>query len=456
MLKFNSLLLFLLSLMLFCWNPAFGTKRGIQKVEIKTKSGETVGLYEESHALVIGASNYTNGWPKLPGVIDDVYAVRDALEMHGFIVHIVEDPADYNALDDAFTSFISKYGRKPDNRLLFYFSGHGHTEKNYGEEMGYIVPTVSPNPNRDLDGFLDTAMDMQQIEVYAKRIRSKHALFLFDSCFSGSLFALSRAIPENISYKTAKPVRQFITSGSAEEEVPDRSIFRRQFVAALNGEGDTDGDRYITAIELGEFLQKSVVNYSRNAQHPQYGKIRNPNLDKGDFVFALSKSLQKKDSTIAKIAPATSAFLPDDEMWKEMKNSKNAEDFEDFLTAFPESKLAHAARLKLRKIKRLQKEDKLESSSEDSISPEQRTALKEYRIKILESFQTRDYVSGLEWAEKGLKVAVKRSDKIFILKMKGSLHFLLEEKDEALEMWEHVQRLDPEDEEVRQMLENLE
>lgn len=94
--------------------------------------------------------------------------------------------------------------------------------------------------------------------------------------------------------------------------------------------------------------------------------------------------------------------------------------------------------------------------SEDSISPEQRTALKDYRTKILEAFQTGDYVSGLEWAEKGLKVAIKRSDKIFILKMKGSLHFLLEEKDEALEMWEHVQRLDPKDEEVRQMLNNLE
>jgi len=40
--------------------------------------------------------------------------------------------------------------------------------------------------------------------------------------------------------------------------------------------------------------------------------------------------------------------------------------------------------------------------------------------------------------------------------MKGSLHFLLEEKDEALEMWQHVQRLDPKDEEVSQMLENLE
>ena len=92
----------------------------------------------------------------------------------------------------------------------------------------------------------------------------------------------------------------------------------------------------------------------------------------------------------------------------------------------------------------------------NSISPEQRGALKEYRAKILEAFQTGDYVVGLEWAAKGLKVAVKRSDKIFILKMKGSLHFLLEEKEEALEMWEHVQRLDPKDEEVRQMLDNLE
>jgi len=94
--------------------------------------------------------------------------------------------------------------------------------------------------------------------------------------------------------------------------------------------------------------------------------------------------------------------------------------------------------------------------SDSSLSPEQRGALKDYRAKILEAFQTGDYVAGLEWAAKGLKVAVKRSDKIFILKMKGSLHFLLEEKAEALEMWEHVQRLDPKDEEVRQMLDNLE
>ena len=292
-------LLFLLSLML-CWSTAFAAERGIKRVEIKTPSGETVGLYEESHALVIGVSNYTGGWPKLPGVRDDIVSVRKVLEEQGFGVEVVENPKNREELEQTFNQFIRKHGRNPENRLLFYFAGHGHTEKTaYGEEMGYIVPTSSPNPNRDRDGFLDTAMDMQQVEVFAKRIQSKHALFIFDSCFSGSIFALSRAIPKNISYKTARPVRQFITSGSADEEVPDESIFSRQLVSALKGEGDTDKDGYVTAIELGEFLQRQVVNYSKGAQHPQYGKIRNPNLDKGDFVFALPKKQKKGRQTVA-------------------------------------------------------------------------------------------------------------------------------------------------------------
>lgn len=151
--------------------------------------------------------------------------------------------------------------------------------------MGYIVPKDAPNPNIDKSGFLSKAIDMQMIEVYAKRIQSKHALFIFDSCFSGSIFALSRAVPKNISYKTSEPVRQFITSGGPNEEVPDKSIFSQQFISALKGEADIDKDGYITGTELGEFLQKNVVNYSKSSQHPQYGKIRNPRLDKGDFVF---------------------------------------------------------------------------------------------------------------------------------------------------------------------------
>jgi|GEM_PF-1384531 len=297
--------IWLLLVVISLWGQAADgaeSQRGV--VQVLDADQKSVLLYGHSHALLIGAGNYTAGWPKLANVATDIRQVRKALESIGFEVEIVEDP-DYQELRQAFTSFINRYGYEVDNRLLFYFAGHGHTVKQaYGEDMGYIVPVDAPNPSVDRSAFLSKALDMQQIEVYAKRIQSKHALFLFDSCFSGAIFSLSRAIPTSISDRTAKPVRQFITSGSAEETVPDKSIFREQLVAALTGEGDTNKDGYVTGTELGEFLYNTVTNYSHGAQHPQYGKIRNPKLDKGDFVFPLVATSGAAAATVPSATPS--------------------------------------------------------------------------------------------------------------------------------------------------------
>lgn len=265
-----------------------------KNVVLNMGDDKPVKLYKGSYALLIGVSNYTDGWPSLPGVRKDIDVVKKALEEHGFQCIVIADPR-HDQLDDAFRDFINRYCMDVENRVIFYFAGHGHTlRQSYGEEMGYIIPADAPNPNRNQQGFIAKAMAMQQLEVYAKQIQSKHALFLFDACFSGSIFSLSRAIPENISYKTAKPVRQFITSGGADETVPDKSVFREQLIGALNGEADVNKDGFVTGTELGEFLQDRVVNYSRNSQHPQYGKIRNPNLDKGDFVFSIRVTVGMK------------------------------------------------------------------------------------------------------------------------------------------------------------------
>ncbi|SVD50932.1 uncharacterized protein METZ01_LOCUS403786, partial [marine metagenome] len=181
-----------------------------------------------------------------------------------------------------------------DNRLLIYFAGHGYTiaPKYGGTEMGYIVPSNAPNPNLNEQDFLRVGLSMQNIEVYARNIQSKHALFVFDSCFSGSIFSLSRAIPQIIQEKTNRPVRQFITAGRANQTVPDVSIFRRQFIKALKGDGDYNKDLYVTASELGQYLEDTVTNYSKGSQTPQYGKLRDPALDQGDFVFPISASAQ--------------------------------------------------------------------------------------------------------------------------------------------------------------------
>jgi hypothetical protein len=330
--------------------------RGVGVVQIRAEDGREVQLYEKSYALVIGVSDYTYGWPKLPGVKKDIEEVARALERHGFLVTKVENP-DSVQLEKSFKEFIDAYGRGVETRLVFYFAGHGHTVKqSYNEEMGYIVPSDAPLPTRDPAGFMSKAMDMQQMELYARRIQSKHALFLFDSCFSGALFALSRAVPDAVTYKTARPVRQFITSGSADEQVPDQSVFRRQFVEALDGEADSNRDGYVTGTELGEFLQDKVINYSRNAQHPQYGKIRNPNLDKGDFVFALSKTAGPKPGVAAVPAPASQPALSRTEQaavelafWDTIKNSTDPDDYDAYLKKFPNGEFVDIARRRVQK-----------------------------------------------------------------------------------------------------------
>lgn len=261
------------------------TTNEFKTVDIMVEPGKTIPLYQKSFALLIGVSEYEQHWPILPGVNRDIESVKQLLVDQGFDVTVVKNP-DHIELRTAYINFINAHGMEPDNRLLFYFAGHGHTMKlAYGQELGYIIPANAPAPDEDKSKFLQTALDINQIEVFAKQIQSKHALFMFDSCFSGTVFSKSREVPQAISYKTALPVRQFITSGSADETVPDESIFSKQFIIALKGDGDLNHDGYITGTELGIFLETKIINYSKNSQHPQYGKIRNPFLDKGDFVF---------------------------------------------------------------------------------------------------------------------------------------------------------------------------
>jgi formylglycine-generating enzyme required for sulfatase activity len=308
--KFSFIPFFLVFLCLGLEQYTHAQERGMKPVQIPV-DGETRTLYDQSYALLIGVSDYGSGWSSLPGVRDEVNMVKRALEHNGFQVEVVMNPTS-DKLYKAFTGFIGRYGQGLDNRLLFFFAGHGYTyTTTYGETLGYIVPVDAPNPNYDPSGFQNKAMEMAQVEIYARRLQSKHALFVFDACFSGTLFTNTRAIPEIITYKTTLPVRQFITSGSAEETVPDKSIFAEQFVRALNGEADYDKNDFITGSELGEYLQSTVVNYTHNLQHPQYGKIRSPHLDKGDFVFPVTGSYtMASTSTLPETSTPPPATIP--------------------------------------------------------------------------------------------------------------------------------------------------
>jgi TonB family protein len=263
-------------------------------VKVKDRNGNEreFKLYKASYALVIGNSNYKY-WDVLNGVKSDVTAVEKALKINGFTVETAMD-LDSRNLSQRIEKFIQDYGYEENNRLLIYYAGHGSTQKSISSgddrEIGYIVPVDAPLPNKDNIGFLRASVNLEKIRTFAKEIQAKHALFLFDSCFSGRLVSRGEiSVPPIIEESVSFPVRQFITAGAANQTVPDESIFRRSFIRGLEGEADLNKDGYVLASELANYLRDRVTNYSDRRQTPLYAKIDDVNLDRGDFVFTVSK-----------------------------------------------------------------------------------------------------------------------------------------------------------------------
>jgi hypothetical protein len=234
--------------------------------------------------LVVGISDYER-WPKLPNAVNDAKEVEAKLREMGFEVKLVLDPTS-REMKTVLSEMVYDLGGQENRALLFYYAGHGETETMADKtKLGYIIPRDCPLLKEDPMGFGTHAISMKDLESVSLRIRSKHVLMVFDSCFSGSLFALVRAVPEDITEKSNLPVRQYITAGREDEQVPDKSMFKRCFLLGLGGDADLTGDGYITGSELGMYLSDKVVNYTHRQQHPLYGKINNPDLDRGDFIF---------------------------------------------------------------------------------------------------------------------------------------------------------------------------
>jgi len=294
---------FLLFSLLFLALPLSSFSTTMRGISVTAGNAQNLYLYKDYYALVVGVSNYEQ-WPDLPSAGKDAKEVAAKLKEIGFEVKLVVDPSA-EQLRQALSDMVYEKGGENNRALLFYFAGHGETlELADGTQLGYIVPGDCPLKKSDPMGFDSKAISMKDIEVLALKVKSKHFIMLFDSCFSGSLFNVVRAAPLDISEKSALPVRQFITAGGAGEQVPDQSVFKVVFLQGITGDADLNGDGYVTGSELGMHLQEKVVNYTRGGQHPQYGKINNPKLDRGDFIF-VPQNMHEKQIAVQRAPQAT-------------------------------------------------------------------------------------------------------------------------------------------------------
>ena len=302
-----------------------------------------IELYSKSYALVIGIDDYTAGWPRLGQAVKDARNVAKALEAQGFEVTLKT-----NDLEKAFKDFFIVNGADPDSRLFVWFAGHGHTDQK-GE--GYLIP-IDGVLERNRVRFLRTALSLRRFGEFVRLAESKHVFTVFDSCFAGTIFSVARAAPPpQITRITTRPVRQFLTSGDAGQTVSDDGTFAKLFIEALQGErrADGNGDGYLTASEMGSFLDAKMSNYTNNRQTPRYGKLSSPEFDKGDFVFALGKSVASTPKHQPS-APST-GLTPEMIFWQSVQGSKEASDYEAYLSQFPNGIFAELARSRINTLK---------------------------------------------------------------------------------------------------------
>jgi len=193
----------------------------------------------------------------------------------------------------------------PQDRLLFYFAGHGVALDSDAGPAGYLMPAGARRSDRD--GFLP----MRVVHAALARLPVRHALVILDCCFAGTFRWAHMRDVGSVGEEEAKiyrerydryiesPAWQVLTSASSDQRAFDvvandrdegaevNSPFARALLAGLAGAADYTKDNIITADELAIYVRERVAPSTESVgarQVPQFFALERH--DGGQFVTA--------------------------------------------------------------------------------------------------------------------------------------------------------------------------
>lgn len=251
--------------------------------------------YDDSLALVIGINNYKSVNPLQ-------YAVNDAEEFAQIlqdklsfaqenIIKLIDEEATRSNIESAYGKLAEK--AKLDDKIIFYFAGHGHTLSGKNGEIGFLIPYDACKNN------FSHFIPWNYFTQYSELIHAKHMLFIMDACYGG--LALTRQVQSG-STRFLKDMlqrysRQVLTAGKADEPVsdaggplPEHSVFTGHLIEGLNGKA-AKKEGIITAHGLMAYVYGKVANDPNSNQTPHYGHFDGdgdlilyaPQLDNGEL-----------------------------------------------------------------------------------------------------------------------------------------------------------------------------
>lgn len=161
-------------------------------------------------ALLVGITKYRDSSvPPLEGCLNDVRDMENVLrsEPYGFadIFVLRNEQATHKAIVDKFEEQLIKKAR-PNDIVLFYYSGHGSRMRDPKEIDGYSS-TIVPYDSRD-SGKTVTDIRNSELNGLLHKVQTDNKTVILDSCFSGHAFkGLGRAkqAPEDTRFGNSPP-----------------------------------------------------------------------------------------------------------------------------------------------------------------------------------------------------------------------------------------------------------
>lgn len=249
--------------------------------------------YHESWALIIGINKYRHSAP-LEIASADAEAIESAvIEVLGFpkanVSMLLDEKATRKRIMERFLSYESL---DPNDRLLFFFAGHGATVAGSRGSIGYLVPVDGQIADKS------TLIRWDELTRDADIIPAKHLLFIMDACYSGLAIQRTSSVGERrfVTDMLQRRSRQVITAGKADEVVADgggpvggNSLFTGHLVEGLRGAAVNESG-VITASDLMSYTHQKVSRDATSSQTPHFGHIDGD----GEFILLAPDNVHMK------------------------------------------------------------------------------------------------------------------------------------------------------------------
>ena len=143
------------------------------------KDNHTQLPFATSHAFIIGINDYEQV-SRLTTAVNDANALAEQLEKsHGYQVHpplLNATKADMlKLLKEDLPNLVSK-----EDRVFFYFAGHGIALDSDDKPKGYLVPADAK------PGDKESLISMTLLHDAINELPCKHGMLIMDCCFAGA------------------------------------------------------------------------------------------------------------------------------------------------------------------------------------------------------------------------------------------------------------------------------